>query len=79
VTVEEMRSESKEGDGSVYICEEEITAPGESDRTARLKRLLQFNGSDRLADDEVHVATVTIRTWSRFGRETPNFGRLSPK
>jgi hypothetical protein len=79
VTVVEMRSKSKEGGSTVYVCEEEITAPGESDRTASVRGLLRFNGPNKLAVDEEHVATITIRTWSRLGRETPNFGWLSPK
>ena len=54
-----MRSELREVGGTVYICEEEITAPDESDRTATDIGLLRFNGPDELAVDEEHVATVT--------------------
>jgi hypothetical protein len=36
----------------------EITAPCESNWTAIVERILQFNGPDKLAVGEEHVATV---------------------
>ena len=35
-----------------------ITTSGASDRMATIKGLLQFNGPDKLAVDEEHMATV---------------------
>jgi hypothetical protein len=67
----------KGGCGGSYM-RVEMTAHGESDRTASIQRLLRFNGHDGTAADGSHMATVK-RWWSWLGRETPNFGRLSPK
>lgn len=52
-----------------YIYEKKITAPGESDRTATVKGLLRFNGPDKLAVDDEHVATVTKECGPDLGRK----------
>ena len=51
------RSELEEGRCGFYM-RMEITARYESDRTASVQRLLQFNGHDLMAVDGLHLATV---------------------
>ena len=57
------RSEQEEGGCDGSYMRGEMTAHGESDRTASIQRLLRFNGQDGTAADGSHVATVK-RWWS---------------